>query len=44
LVYAGGHPPGYASRFDFNDGRSFNGDELSFSTFKRALSVRGPGK
>jgi len=39
-----GHPSGYASRFDFNEGRVFNGDELSFSTNKRALCVRGPGK
>jgi hypothetical protein len=39
-----GHPSGYASRFDFNEGRVFNGDELSFSTNKRALCVRGSGK
>ena len=39
-----GHPSGYASRFDFNEGRVFNGDELSFYTNKRALCVRGPGK
>ena len=36
-----GHPYGYASRFDFNEGRVFNGDELSFYTNKRALCVRG---
>lgn len=39
-----GHPAGYAFRFDFNEGRQFDGDELSFSTNKRALCVRGPGK
>jgi len=44
LVGYGGHPSGYASRFDFNEGRVFDGDELSFHTFKRALCVRGPGK
>ena len=44
LVDAGGHPSGYASRFDFNEGRMFNGDELSFDTNKRALCVRGPSK
>jgi TPR repeat protein len=37
-----GHPSGYASRFDFNEGRSFDGDELWFYTGKRALCVRGP--
>lgn len=36
-----GHFSGYAARFDFNEGRMFNGDELSFRTFKRALCVRG---
>ena len=36
-----GHADGYASRFDFNQGRVFNGDELWFSTAKRALCVRG---
>lgn len=36
-----GKPSGYASRFDFNEGRSFDGDELSFSINKRALCVRG---
>jgi hypothetical protein len=36
-----GKPSGYASRFDFNEGRSFDGDELSFYTNKRALCVRG---
>jgi hypothetical protein len=44
LVDDRGHPSGYALRFDFNEGRVFNGDELSFSTFKRALCVRGPRK
>jgi hypothetical protein len=39
-----GHPSGYASRFDFNEGRVFNGDELWFFTNKRALCVRGSGK
>jgi hypothetical protein len=44
LVDDRGHPSGYASRFDFNEGRVFNGDELSFYTNKRALCVRGSGK
>ena len=39
-----GHPSGYASRFDFNEGRVFDGDELSFYANKRALCVRGSGK
>lgn len=39
-----GHPYGFASRFDFNEGRVFNGDELWFRTNKRALCVRGSGK
>jgi hypothetical protein len=39
-----GRPSGYAWRFDFNDGRAFDGDELSFSTLKRALCVRGPAQ
>jgi hypothetical protein len=39
-----GHPSGYAYRFDFNEGRAFDGDELSFHTFKRALCVRGSGE
>jgi Protein of unknown function (DUF1566) len=39
-----GRPSGYASRFDFNEGRVFNGDEVSFYTNKRALCVRGSGK
>jgi hypothetical protein len=38
-----GKPSGYASRFDFNEGRVFNGDELWFYTNKRALCVRGSG-
>jgi Protein of unknown function (DUF1566) len=41
LVDDRGHPSGYAMRFDFNEGRVFNGDELSFRTNKRALCVRG---
>jgi hypothetical protein len=44
LVDDRGHPSGYASRFDFNEGRVFNGDELSFHTNKRALCVRGSGE
>ena len=44
LVDDRGHPSGYAARFDFNEGRIFNGDELWFHTFKRALCVRGSGK
>jgi hypothetical protein len=44
LVDDRGHPSGYAARFDFNEGRVFNGDELWFHTFKRALCVRGSGK
>ena len=39
-----GHPSGWASRFDFNEGRVFNGDEITFYTNKRALCVRGPQK
>ena len=35
-----GHPSGYAWRFDFNEGRSFGGDELWFYTNKRGLCVR----
>lgn len=35
-----GHPSGYAWRFDFNEGRSFDGDELWFNTNKHALCVR----
>lgn len=44
LVDDRGHPSGYASRFDFNEGRVFNGDEIWFYTNKRALCVRGSGK
>jgi hypothetical protein len=44
LVDDRGHPSGYASRFDFNEGRVFNGDEIWFHTNKRALCVRGAGK
>jgi len=36
-----GHPNGFAWRFDFNEGRSFDGDEISFYTNKRGLCVRG---
>ena len=36
-----GRPSGYAWRYDFNEGRSFGGDELWFFTNKRALCVRG---
>jgi hypothetical protein len=39
-----GHPSGYAWRFDFNEGRPFDGDEVSFHTNKRALCVRGTGE
>jgi hypothetical protein len=39
-----GKPSGYASRFDFNEGRVFNGDELWFYTNKRALCVRGSAR
>jgi hypothetical protein len=39
-----GHPSGYAYRFDFNEGRSFDGDEVTFHTNKRALCVRGSQK
>jgi hypothetical protein len=37
-----GRPAGYAFRFDFNQGQQFDGDELSFSSNKRALCVRDP--
>lgn len=39
-----GRPSGWAWRFDFNEGRSFGGDEVTFYTNKRALCVRTPGK
>jgi hypothetical protein len=39
-----GHPSGWAWRFDFNEGRSFDGDEVTFHTNKRALCVRGSEK
>lgn len=39
-----GKPSGYAWRFDFNEGRSFDGDEITFHTNKRALCVRGSEK
>jgi len=34
----------FAFRFDFNEGRSFGGDEIWFDTNKRALCVRGSKK
>jgi hypothetical protein len=39
-----GHPSGWAWRFDFNEGESFDGDEVIFQTNKRALCVRRSGK
>ncbi len=39
-----GRPSGYAWRYDFNEGRAFDGDELSFAMGKRALCVRGVWK
>ena len=39
-----GHPSGWASRFDYNEGRVFSGDEITFYTNKRALCVRGSKK
>jgi hypothetical protein len=39
-----GHPSGWAWRFDFNEGESFDGDEVSFHTNKRALCVRRSGE
>jgi hypothetical protein len=39
-----GKPSGYAWRFDFNDGRPFDGDELWFYTDKHALCVRSSGR
>ncbi len=44
LLNSRGKPSGYAWRFDFLDGRAFDGDELSFSVNKRALCVRGSPK
>ena len=41
LIDGRGRLSGYASRFDFGEGRVFNGDELWFRTDKRALCVRG---
>ena len=41
LIDDRGRPSGYASRFDFGEGRVVNGDELWFRTNKRALCVRG---
>jgi hypothetical protein len=39
-----GHPSGYAWRFDFGNGRRFGGDQLGYSTLKRALCVRHSGE
>jgi hypothetical protein len=39
-----GHPSGWAWRFDFNEGRSFDGDEITFYTNKRALCMRSSQK
>jgi hypothetical protein len=39
-----GKPSGYATRFDFNEGRPFDGDEVWFSTSKRVLCVRRSGE
>jgi hypothetical protein len=39
-----GHPSAYAWRFNFNDGRKYDGDEISFSVAKRALCVRTSGR
>jgi hypothetical protein len=39
-----GKPSGYATRFDFNEGRPFNGDEVWFTTNERALCVRHSGQ
>ncbi|MGA3133802.1 MAG: DUF1566 domain-containing protein [Terracidiphilus sp.] len=39
-----GKPSGYATRFDFNEGQPFNGDEVWFTTNERALCVRGSGE
>lgn len=39
-----GHPSGYAPDFNFNEGRVFNGDEITFDTNKRALCVRDSKK
>ena len=39
-----GHPSGWASRFDFNEGRVYSGDEITFYTNKRALCLRGTAK
>lgn len=39
-----GHPSGYAFRFDFNEGKPFDGDEVYFTTNKRALCVRNSGR
>src|ERR1700761_2919586 len=37
-----GHPCGYASRFDFNEGQVFNGYEMTFHTNNRTLCASGP--
>jgi hypothetical protein len=39
-----GLPSGYAPRFDFNVGRMFDGDEVTFHSNKRALCVRDSPK
>lgn len=39
-----GHPSGWVWRFDFNEGRPFDDDEVTFHTNKRALCVRGSEK
>lgn len=41
LVDDRGHFSGYAVRFDFNEGKMFNDNELWFHTGYRALCVRG---
>ncbi len=35
-----GKPAGYAWRYDLNEGRAFDGDEIWFATNKRALCAR----
>jgi len=39
-----GHPSGWVWTFDFNEGRSFDGNEVTFNTNKRALCVRSSGE
>lgn len=38
-----GHSSGYSYYFNFNDGKP-NDDDNGYSSFKRALCVRGSGK